>query len=458
MGSQSRFKSGLKSISTCSDNFHDLKRSTAKLAPTSANLYPSSVHAALRKLLFIAVVVPVLGALGWWYFREQAMPDYGPAFREYAYVSNGKSNTVSVIDLRTFALAKTLHVGNEPTGVAANRRKNEIYVVNTASSNVNVIDAESNTIVATIGVHGRPYFIDVSEDGKRAYVANSGSADVSIIDLEKRAVIGNVRVGASPGLARVSPDGSTIVVSNRGDNTVSIVDAKHLLVRATLPVCRQPEDIVILPDSSKAFVSCSGSNQVASIQLASEGAKPEGAGGDPKNETQKSGYQRREDRVLALLDVGRTPVSLTLKPDGGEMIVCNFDSDSISIVETGNDEVGSSPEIGQHPSRGVVTLDNSRLYVSNFGSNSVAVYDIDIGKRIATLNVGSRPDALALTPDQNYLLVLDSESGDVTVIQKRKPKRTLETSEYSLLTLIPVGMQPNAIVVKSFLMSEEKKK
>jgi len=133
------------------------------------------------------------------------------------------------------------------------------------------------------------------------------------------------------------------------------------------------------------------------------------------------------------------------------MIVCNFASDSISIVETGNDEVGRSQEIGQHPSRGVVTLDNSRLYVSNFGSNSVAVYDIDIGRLMATLNVGTRPDALALTPDQNYLLVLDTESGDVTVIQKRRPKRELETSEYSLLTLIPVGVQPNAIVIKAFL-------
>src|SRR5690348_8531610 len=111
--------------------------------------------------------------MGWWYFREQALPDYGPAYREYAYVSNGKSNTVSVIDLRTFALAKTLHVGSEPTGLAANTKKNEIYVVNTGSNNVSVIAAETNTVVATIGVHGRPYFIDVSADGRRAYVANS---------------------------------------------------------------------------------------------------------------------------------------------------------------------------------------------------------------------------------------------------------------------------------------------
>ena len=307
----------------------------------------------MKKLLIILVLIAVLGGLGWWYFREQALPDYGPAYREYAYVTNGKSNTVSVIDLRTLQLAKTIPVGVGPTGIAANSKKNEIYVVNTGSNNVSVIDAEMNAVVATIGVHGRPYFIDVAEDGKRAYVANSGSANVSIIDLEKRSVIGNVRVGVSPGLARVSPDGTTVVVSNRGDNTVSLLDAKLMRVRSTLPVCQQPEDIAILPDSSKTFVTCSGSGQVASIALADSNQK--------------------NDHVLALIDVGRTPVSLALKPDGGELIVCNFDSDSISIIETGHDEVGNSTLIGQHPSKGVVTLDNSRLYVTNFGS------DIGIG-------------------------------------------------------------------------------
>jgi YVTN family beta-propeller protein len=387
----------------------------------------------LRKVLFIVVLIPVFAAAGWWYFREQPLPNYGPAYREYAYITNGKSNTVSVIDLRTFEPAKTIPVGVSPTGIAANGKKNEIYVVNTGSNNVSLIDAERNAVVATIGVHGRPYFIDVTEDGKRAYVANSGSANVSIIDLEKRLVVGNVRVGSEPGLARASRDGATVVVSNRADDTVSLIDAGLLRVRATLPVCQHPEDIVILPDSSKAFVACSGSSQVAAIALAGN-RNGEFAG----------------DRVLALLDVGKTPVSLALKPDGGELVVCNFDSDSISFVETGNNEVGSSTTIGQHPVHAVVTRDNSRLYASNFGSDNVAVYDIDMGRRVGTVQVGSRPDALALSNDERYLLVLDTQAGDVTVIQKRNPRK-LEPSEYSLLTMIPVGLQPNSIVVKSFM-------
>ena len=134
-------------------------------------------------------------------------------------------------------------------------------------------------------------------------------------------------------------------------------------------------------------------------------------------------------------------------------MVCDFDSNSISIVETANDEVGSSVLIGQHPAHGIVSLDNSRLYVSNFGSDSVAVYDIDLGKRIATMPVGSHPDGLALSPDQRYLLVLDTQSGDVTVIQKRTARK-LEPTEYSLLTMIPVGVQPNGIAVKSFMVSK----
>ena len=82
----------------------------------------------MRKLLILIVLIPLLGGLGWWYFREQALPDYGPAYREYAYVTNGKSNTVSVIDLRTFELAKTIPVGAEPTGVAANGRTQRLNI------------------------------------------------------------------------------------------------------------------------------------------------------------------------------------------------------------------------------------------------------------------------------------------------------------------------------------------
>ena len=173
----------------------------------------------MRKILLFAVIVPLVLAGGWYYFHERSLPAYGPLYREYAYITNGKSNNVTVIDLRTYSPVRTLTVGSEPTGVAANPKRNEVYVVNSASSNVSVIDAEQNKVVATIGVGGKPYFIDVSPDGHRAWVANSGSASVSVLDLDRRAVAATLRVAKArdwQGFHRTDPRSSSVIAPKFG--------------------------------------------------------------------------------------------------------------------------------------------------------------------------------------------------------------------------------------------------
>ncbi|HEY8996511.1 MAG TPA: hypothetical protein VIM60_01355, partial [Edaphobacter sp.] len=86
-------------------------------------------------------------------------------YHEYAYVTNGASNTVTVLDLVALRPDRTLRVGDQPTGIAVNPRRNEVYVVNTKSRTVTVIDATSNNVVSTIGVHHQPYFVSVDAQG-----------------------------------------------------------------------------------------------------------------------------------------------------------------------------------------------------------------------------------------------------------------------------------------------------
>src|SRR5260370_16635939 len=89
-------------------------------------LFRSSVQIALKKLLFIMIALPLTVGLGRWYFHQRELPSSYPAYREYAYITNGKSNTVSVIDLRTFRPATTLPVCAAPTAITPNTKKNEI--------------------------------------------------------------------------------------------------------------------------------------------------------------------------------------------------------------------------------------------------------------------------------------------------------------------------------------------
>jgi YVTN family beta-propeller protein len=363
--------------------------------------------------------------------RPHDFPTYPANYREYAYVTNGDSNTVTVLDVVNLRQDRTLRVGANPTGLAANPKRNEVYVVNTGSSTISVIDTEKNAVVSTIPVHQRPYFISVAEDGKRAYVANSGSNNVSVIDLDKRREIAAIGVGEAPGMARISPDGRTLVVSNRMGGSVSVVDAEKMRVRSVFTGCPGATDIAILPNSSKAFLACSGGHQVMVIALAtpSDGI------------SQSNPIVPGKDALLDLLDVGQTPVHLAMKPDSGEIFVSNFGSNSISEIATGANEVGGAYMVGAHPTDGLVSVDNTTLYVSNFDANSIDVFSVDEARLVGAARAGDGPDALAFSAAGHLLFAVDSRSGDVAVIR---------TLTHSLFTMLPVGSRPNDIVDKAF--------
>ena len=393
----------------------------------------------IRQLALAATLTLLAAATGCSRNGFPAVPD---GYREFAYITNGSSNTVTVLDLVYLRQDRTLQVGQNPSGIAANPRRNEVYAVNTQSGSVSVIDAAANRVAATIGVRRLPYSIAVSPDGARAYVPNSGSNSVSVLDLDRRREIATAVTGEQPGIARVSPDNRTLVVTNRGSNSVSVFSIAQpqspegtpaVKLRATVAGCPGATDAAILPDSSKVFVACSSGHQVMAIQLAAA----------PGSWAAKQDPSLLADHLLTLLDVGKTPIHLALKPDGGEIFVSNFGSDSISEIDTWNNQVGGTYSIVSKPTGGVVSSDNSGLWISNFGADSITLYSIDDGHVVNTVHTGSAPDAIAFSSDQYLLLAADAHSGDVAVI------RTQGKEGPGLFTILPSGKSPNAIAVKA---------
>lgn len=350
---------------------------------------------------------------------------------------------MSVLDLVYLRQDRTLQVGTNPTNLAANPVRDEIYVANTQSGTVSVIDAENNRVAATIPVHRLPSYIDVDPTGHRAYVANSGSNTVSVLDLDRRKQIAVAGTGEQPGVVRIARDGRTLVVTNRGGNSVSIFDVTPYeegvkgepppRLRAAFSGCPGARDAVILPDSSKAFVACTAGHQVMAVSLAAAAG----------TWAAKQNPALMTDKMLALLDVGKTPVHLAMKPDGGEIFVSNSESDSVSEISTWTNEVGGTYPIGNRPVAGIVSRDNGTLWVANFGADAVAIYSIDDGRQVGSVRAGSAPAALAFSADEHLLLAADAHSGDVAVI--RTEGRPLP----ALFTIMPAGVSPNSIAVKA---------
>ena len=373
--------------------------------------------------------------------RPHDFPQYAPNYREYAYVTNGGSDTVTVLDVVNVRVDRELPVGLHPVALAASPTRNEIYVVNSgavgANGSISVIDAEHNTVVATISVHRQPLSIDLDGDGARAYVANSGSNSVSVIDLKARQEVAQFGAGEQPVAARLAPDGKTLVVANQQGNSVTVMDPADGHVRAVFAGCPGAASPVVLPDSSKAFVACSAGHQVMVIALENSKALPNQYG---QMAGQVAGQMA--DQVEALMDVGRAPVDLAMKPDGGEIFVSNSLSDSVSEIYNTTDEVADTYMIGADPVRGLVSPDNALLYVANQRSQEVTVYSIVDGRRVApSLHVGDGPAAMAFSAAGHLLFIVDRRSGDVAVVR---------TASQSLFTLLPAGRDPNAIVDKAF--------
>jgi hypothetical protein len=217
-------------------------------------------------------------------------------------------------------------------------------------------------------------------------------------------------------------------VANQQGNSVTLMDPVSGRVRSVFEGCPAAASPMILTDSSKAFVACSAGHQVMVIALANSTARPR----QP---------EQQADQLEALMDVGRGPVDLALKPDGGEIFVSNSLSDSVSEIYNSTDEVGDTYMIGADPVCGLVSRDNALLYVANQRSQEVTVYSIQDGKRAGAIHVGDGPAAMAFSAASHLLFVVDRGSGDVAVVR---------TATQSLFTLLPAGRDPNAIVDKAF--------
>src|ERR1044071_5929626 len=117
-----------------------------------------------------------------------------------------------------------------------------VYVSNERSNDVTVIDGESNALIGGIAVGKRPRGIHSSPDGKRVYVALSGSprmapgveherpvadkeADgLGVIDPVARKMIEKIPAGSDPEQFAITKDGIRAVIANEDLGTVSIID------------------------------------------------------------------------------------------------------------------------------------------------------------------------------------------------------------------------------------------
>lgn len=140
-----------------------------------------------------------------------------------AYTPNHESNAVSVIDMQTDRLIRSVPVSKSPHSIAVSPDGRTVLVAGYEADAADLIDAETLRRTGPFKVGKQPQSVAFAVDGRHAYVVNEGSNSVSVLDGRTGAVTATVKVGRSPRTIAVSQDGRLAYVTNGADDTISVL-------------------------------------------------------------------------------------------------------------------------------------------------------------------------------------------------------------------------------------------
>ena len=169
-----------------------------------------------------------------------------------AWIANRESESLSLYDLPTMRLIKTVKAGPGPEGIALSPNGRWVVTALQRAGQVAIIDAAQGQIVTRLPAGQTPIRVACPPKGLIALVSNRDSDDLTIIDLAARQVLKTVPVGRRPGGVTTNLRGTRAYVSNTASGTVSIVALPGYEVTGTIAVGRNPDGIAFVPAPAHA--------------------------------------------------------------------------------------------------------------------------------------------------------------------------------------------------------------
>jgi len=159
-----------------------------------------------------------------------------------AFVANGGSDSVSVIDPRTKRVLKTIPVGDNPVGAwqAAN---GFAYVDNETGMTISAIERRSLQVRFTYDLGFMPGMAQLGPDG-HLWVTDADDGSVVLFSSTRDVRLHEIPTGAGAHGIAFSSDGRTAYITNQLANTVSVIDVRSRRVKATIGVGEKPNGLV----------------------------------------------------------------------------------------------------------------------------------------------------------------------------------------------------------------------
>ncbi|MGW5349164.1 YVTN family beta-propeller repeat protein [Streptomyces sp. NPDC004031] len=300
------------------------------------------------------------------------------AMPNLVYVPNSESNTVSVIDPKTYKVVRTIPVGQQPQHVVPSWDLKTLWVNNDVGNSLTPIDPATGKVGTPVAVHD-PYNLYFTPDGKYAIVMASLDRQLVFRDAHTMAVAKTVPVSCyGVNHADFSPDGRYFIVSCEFSGELLKVDTAAMKVVAQQKIPypgSMPQDVKISPDGRTWYIADMVANGVWTMNgdtFSTPKLLPTGAGAHGL-------YVSRDSRFLYISNRGEGSVSL-------------LDFATGKLTAKWHIDGGGSPDMGG------VSADGKVLWLTGRYNAEVYALDTTTGRTLAKIPVGSGPHGLAVYP------------------------------------------------------------
>jgi YVTN family beta-propeller protein len=295
------------------------------------------------------------------------------------YVPNSQSNTVDVIDPRTYRIVEHFSVGYLPQHVVPAWNLRTLYVTNDAGNSLTPIDPRTGRPGPRIPVDD-PYNMYFTPDGRHAIVVAERLHRLDFRNPRSFALQRSLTVPCV-GIDHMdfSADGSYLVASCEFSGQLVKVDLSTDTVAAvvTLPegAIGMPQDVKLSADGRIFYVA---DNRVGGVWILNGGTM----------------------HVLGFVHTGAGAHGLYPSRDGKSLYVTNRVAGSISVIRFATRKVVATWRIpgGGSPDMGGVTANGRVLWVSGRYNDVVYAISTQTGKLLAKIPVGQGPHGLCVWP------------------------------------------------------------
>jgi len=301
------------------------------------------------------------------------------------YVSNRWDDNVSVVDMARMAVTRSIPVGVDPHGLVTDPAAKWLYVANMATDDISVVDTAASKEIKRLEAGRFPFGIAFSPDYRYVYVSNQLSLPVpfrtpsvlelTVIDAKRQVVAGRRQLFSTvigQGLS-VSPDNRFVVVALELPKNLlpetqvyqgwmvthgfAVVETgprgrvAYLLLDEVNLYYADPYGLTFSPDGKRLYISSSGVNEVSVLDMDKVSKLLEATDGKIKVSDEAIAVYARNLGLSSEYVIGRiitqnNPKGIVASPDGRWLYIANRLSDSIQIVNCGNNQVEAVLDLG----------------------------------------------------------------------------------------------------------------